>query len=228
MLFAFAEQAYAFPSRFASLPCRSLPAHYFAMPSHIKAFLRCTEPILSSSLLIRGTAFRCYRCFSLAAQPMLFHRLTVAIRFLALAPRGCAFPLRDPSALCRRAALLRLCTSLLGFASAMLSATSPPRPSALLCPYNPALCHAVCESRHTKLCLSTSLHCPTKQHHCRSTQTIAVLCTAFAFLGSQCNTTTMRREAIPSLRNSVLFLGESRLCRAKPQPSNTLPQPSHT
>lgn len=51
---------------------------------------------------------------------------------------------------------------------------------------------------------------------------------AFAFLGSPCNAIALRCEAIPSQRLSELFLGESRLCRAKPQPSNTLPQPSHT
>ena len=109
---------------------------------------------------------------------MLFHRLTVAIRFLAVAPLVSAIPLRDPSALCRRAALLRLCFSLLGFAYAFLTVTSPPRLSAMLFPCNPALCHAVCEAKHTKLCLRRSPHRRSMQYHCFSWLTMQYHCAA--------------------------------------------------
>ena len=87
------------------------------------------------------------QCFSVAMQSllflchaMLFHRLTVAIRclanarpVLAVAPLGSAIPLRNPSALCRRAALLRLCTSLLGFAAAPLGYALPLQSCSLPC-----------------------------------------------------------------------------------------------
>lgn len=137
------------------------------------------------------------QCFSVAMQSllflchaMLFRSLTVAIRFLAnaglalaVAHLVSAIPLRDPSALCRRAALLRLCTSLLGVASAFLTVTSPPRLSAMLYPCNPALCHADCKA-HPSYAFAVRL--------------VDGLCNATASLGSQCNAIALRHDANPS------------------------------
>lgn len=85
---------------------------------------RLCDPVLFRCCATNALPLPC-ASVQLLGLTMRFHRLSIAIRFLAnaglvlaVAPLGSAIPLRDPSALCRRAALLRLCTSLLGFAFA--------------------------------------------------------------------------------------------------------------
>lgn len=133
------------------------------MPSPIKALLLCTEPILGSAIL----------CCSVAMQSMLFpchaspfnQCVSTAYRlpFASLPTHVPSLPLRLSAVPYHCQTLLIFAAAQLFFAYTLLYWAFPPRNFALLCHCNPALCHAVCEAKHTKLCLRVSwltMQCP--------------------------------------------------------------------